>query len=200
MNLGPEEIVWLFDGRQEMRELLAGLVEGFISQLKQLEPPSVSRGLVDPFEALLADQGFSALHRITGPQLERLFPRPVAEEFDAGDSSWEAMVRSRAQAMRHSAEAVLARLSIGGDLIAVRQGEVAYWLQTLGALRAALHAALSGSSDPAAQPTASQIENHPWLDAVTDWLAYQLEDLLQTRSACLAAGVGLDQPEENHQE
>lgn len=191
MRLQPDDVIWVFDGRDGVRTMLIELVSGYLTSLQHLMPPSALGSFDDPFAAMAADEHFKALDRVEGFRLQRLFPQPLSQEHADADV-WEGMVRGRATTLHTHAAAVLAELTGEGDIVPVPEQSVTAWLQTLGALRAALHAELVQSARPDAEPTEKQIEEHPALAAVLDWLAYNIEDLLATRDLCLEAGAGLD--------
>lgn len=192
MSIGADDCVWVFDGRGGVARMLADLVTGYLVSVQTLLPPSVLGQFPDPISALEADEGFDALSRIEGVRLERLFPRPVGADHDEEDAAWEGLVRSRAGVLHAHAGVVLADLEEHGRFIPVHERNVTAWLQTLGALRAALHADLVGSPEPTAEPTDEQVMENPALATVLDWLAYNLEDLLATREACHETGEPLD--------
>ena len=191
MKLQPDAVVWIFDGRDGVRAMLADLVGGYRNSLQDLLPPSAMDAFDDRFSAMAADEQFRALDHVEGYRLQRLFPKPLSDE-DTDDEVWEGMVRGRAATLHAHATTVLNELADDSDLVPVLEMSVTPWLQTLGALRTSLHAELAQSSKPDAEPSAEQVEAYPALTAVLDWLAYNIEDLLETRSICLAAGTGLD--------
>ncbi len=192
MSLQPDDVVWVFDGRKGIRAMMKDLVGGYLVSIQALMPPSALGNFPDPFSAMAADEEFRALDHVRGVRLERLFPRPVAEELDEDAGAFEGIVRSRATALHGHAHVVLAELSGSRDLVAVREEHVQAWLQTFGALRAALHADLAGTARPDAEPTREQIDAEPALAAVLDWLAFKIEELLETRRVCAETGTGLD--------
>lgn len=188
----PTDVIWIFDGRDGVGEMLAELVAAHLRAVELLVPPSALREVNDPLEAWAVDEGFRALERLDSTRLERLFPPAVDEALDPDHIAREAMVRSRATTMHAHAREVLAGLERHGAFVPVTEEQSPAWLQTFGALRVALHADLAGSPSRLAEPTRERIDEHPALAAVLDWLAYNIEDLLETRSACLSVGAGLD--------
>lgn len=192
MSLAPDDVVWLFDGRDGMSRILADLVGGLMVSMQQLMPPSALHAFEDPFSAMAADASFNARDEVSGVRLGRLFPRHTTPEFDPQGEEWEGMVRARAVAMHGHASAVLAEVEEAGELVPVRESSVHAWLQTLGALRVAWHADMVGSDAPNAEATKAQVRANPAMATLLDWLAYQIEDLITTREACEEAGTGLD--------
>lgn len=191
MTLDQDDVVWVFDGRRGMAEVLTELVEGLLDTISPVVPPSVLDDHADAFEALAADDGFDATKRIHGVRLSRLFPRHVLPEHDPDAHAWEAMIRNRATTMVEAASDMLETLD-AGPVVPVRERDVHTWLQVLGALRAAWHADLVDSDEPNMAATRRQIAANPHVAALLDWLAYMMEDLLGTREVCEMAGTGLD--------
>ncbi|NLE98348.1 MAG: DUF2017 family protein [Propionibacterium sp.] len=192
MNLRPDDIVWLFDGRGGMQRVLADLVGGLMVSVQQLMPPSALHTFDDPFSAMAADSTFNARDEVTGVRLSRLFPRHLTPEHDREGQEWEGLVRARSVATHSNAGAVLADIEESGAVVPVRESKVNAWLQTLGSLRAVWHADLVGSDAPNAVATPKQLDENPTLATLLDWLAYMIEDLLATRDACVRAGTGID--------
>lgn len=192
MTLAPDEVVWLFDGRRGMARVLADLVGGLMVSMQQLMPPSALNKFDDPISAMSADESFNARQQVSGIRLSRLFPRHVTPEHDEQDQEWEGLVRARSVSMHNHAGKVLAEIEEAGEIVPVREGSVHAWLQTLGALRVSWHATLVETDDPVAEPTREQLRNNEPLATLLDWLAYMIEDLIQTREACQLAGTGLD--------
>lgn len=191
MILQPDDVVWVFDGRDGVRSMLTELVGGYLVSLQNLMPPSALQAFDDPFSAMAADEQFKALDRIEGVRMRRLFPKPLSDD-EVDDSVWEGMVRGRAATLHSHAKTVLAELNDDGDLVPVLEISVTAWLQTFSALRASLHAELAQSEKPDAEPSQEQIDAFPALAALLDWLAYNIEDLLTTRELCMSTGTGLD--------
>lgn len=192
MTLDSHDVVWLLDGRGGISRMLADLVGGLMVSLQALMPPSALDTFDDPFSGIVADADFDALMHLDGVRMRRLFPQPVDADHDADHTAWESLVRNRATTMHRHASRVLADIEGADDVVPVTEGATTAWLQTLGALRAGLHADLTDSASPAAEPTLAQLAENPALAAVLDWLAFNVEDLLATRDACLSAGAGLD--------
>lgn len=192
MSLQPNEIVWVFDGRAGMQRILADLVGGLLVSMQQLMPPSALQRFDDPLSAIEADATFDARSALSGNRLERLFPEHVSEEFDEEGDAREGVIRSRATDLHGAASTVIADLEEAGELVPVREASVHAWLRTLGALRASWHADLVGSEAPDLEATPEQLDENPALGTLLEWLAYLIEDLLATRSACISAGTGID--------
>lgn len=192
MSLNPNDVIWVFDGRRGLSQMLGELVDGLCETIAPVLPPSVTAEHADAFEALAADDGFDATKHIDNIRLSRLFPRPVTPEHDADSHGWDSMIRNRATTMFEQAKQVRASIDAAGAIVPVRQREVHAWLQTLGALRASWHAVLTRSDAPNAEPTRDQLLGQRPVAAMLDWLAYMIEDLLDTREACEMAGTGLD--------
>lgn len=190
--LQPTDVIWVFDGRDGISRMMTELVSGYLLSMQRLLPPSAVQRFDDPLAALEADEGFHALDHVEGLRMQRLFPPPVDDALDPHSEAREAMIRQRAATMHAGAHVVLRNLETAGPFVPVAEEDLTPWLTTLSALRAALHAELAGSASPQAEPTARQLDDNPGLAALLDWLAYNIEDLLQTRQACLTADTGLD--------
>lgn len=192
MSLPPDAIVWAFDGRGDTKSLLRRIVFTFSCELEQLMPPSACREFADPLAALMADEQFSALAKLESPELRRLFPRPVPQEFDGDSSAWEEMVRSRSVALHEASSVVLRALLHEGPVVQVAERDFDCWLQVLGANRAMLTAELTGSPERLVQPTPEQASADRPMAVLLDWLAYLIEVMIESRNECVRAGEGLN--------
>lgn len=192
MSLAPDDVIWVFDGRRGRSDILRQSVEGLMTTIQSVLPPSVVDEHVDAFEALAADDGFEATKEIDNVRISRLFPRHVTPEHDPDAHAWEMMIRNRASTMYSQALQVRDAIEEAGALVPVRFDETHAWLQTLGALRASWHAVLTDSESPNAEPTRQQMLEQRPVVALLEWFAYMIEDLLATREACEMAGSGLD--------
>lgn len=171
--MSPE--VWVFDGADERREFLAGLVVRHVQDLEELVPDEHD----DPLEQLAAElDGPRQLPE--SPEVARLFP-PALSEPQAASRFHVDAVPQQARARVEAARVVLADLTgAAGDQVEVPLDHIDAWVRTLSAVRIQWHVQLSGSAERLAEPTKADHRANPMASAITDWLAYLLEDALET--------------------
>ena len=189
MMLDPTDIVWAFDGRDGRDGGLGAMIGFYLAHLRELLPAERATG--DPFEQLMAEFDDDPTNRMLGnPRLSRLFPAALQDEKQA-DEFWRDSIHTQTRARIAAAEEVLADLGSFAGFVPVELERVDAWAKTLGALRLFWYAELAGA-ERLAEPVEAVVEANPGLADLVDWLGYLLEDLLESRSVCLATGQSLD--------
>lgn len=187
MSLDEDTVVWAFDGRDGRDGGLAAMLGFYVHHLEALLPPPSD----DPFEQIVADLADDPTNRMLGnPRLARLFP-PAVSDARGADEFWRDSIHDQARARIAAAGVVSEELARYDGFVPVRLGQVDDWARTLGALRLFWYAEVAGS-ERLAEPVGAIVAANPGLFDLIEWLGYLLEDLMETRSACVAAGEGLD--------
>ena len=106
---------------------------------------------------------------------------------DAMDDAKEAdqfrrdAIGQQARTRLDAGRTVLSDCAVAEDeMVPVPHGHLDAWITTLSGLRAAWNVELTGSSKRMAAPTRYNVRTNPTAAAVTDWLGWVLEDVLQT--------------------
>lgn len=188
MTLEPDDIVWAFDARDGRGEGLSAMLGIYTMHLTTLLPDHSD----DPFEQIVADLVDDPTNRmLDNHRLSRLYP-PAMEDARGADEFWKDSIHTLTRARLAAAETVDLSLDQWAGFVPVTLGAVDVWAKTLGGMRLFWYAELAGP-ERMAEPLATE-ENEGLMDLV-EWLGYLLEDLLESRQACLRVGASLD-PEE----
>ncbi|AQP47655.1 hypothetical protein BW730_09280 [Tessaracoccus aquimaris] len=189
MRLGGADLVWAFDGRDGRDDGLRAMVGFYVSHLRDLLPAGAESD--DPFTQIVADLADDPTERMLGNQrLSRLFPPALTDGEQAGEF-WRDSIHNQTRARIADAEVVGADLEAFDGFVPVRLDRVDAWAKTLGALRLFWYSELAGT-ERLAEPVAAMVEANPGLADLIDWLGYLLEDLMESRTACLGAEASLD--------
>lgn len=189
MTLDDVDFIWAFDGRDGRDGGLEAMIEFYLTHLLELLPEGHDSD--DPVEQIICDLSDDPTNRmLANPRLTRLFP-PALTDDKSADEFWRDSIHSQARARIETARVVVSDLEGWRGFVPVSLGSADAWARTLGALRLFWYAELAGT-DRTAEPVPEIIEENPGLADLVDWLGYLLEDLLESRSVCLATGQCLD--------
>ena len=187
MTLEAGDFVWAFDGRDGRGDGLAALLGFYLMQLRELLPPASD----DPFEQIAADFADDPTARMQDqPRFSRLYP-PAYRDDQASDDFWRDSIADQTRARVEAAETVLTDLASWEGYVPVAFGRVEDWAKTLGGLRVFWYSELAGP-DRLAQPSPTALVKNARLVDLVEWLGFVLEDLLESREACLNASECLD--------
>lgn len=183
------DIVWAFDGRDDRDGGLRAMIGFYIAHLSELLPEPCRSD--DPFERIVAELDDDPTGRmLANPRLARLFPQGM-EEPGAADEFWRDSIHNQTRARIAAAEAVASDLERYVGFVPVTLASVDHWAKALGALRLFWYAEVAGP-DRLAEPVEAIVESNPGLIDLIEWLGYLLEDLMESRAACLGAQESLD--------
>lgn len=189
MTLEASDIVWAFDGRDGRDGGLRAMIGFYINHLEALLPQCGDPD--DAFAQIVAELEDDPTNRmLSNARLTRLFPPAFTEE-QATDEFWRDSIHNQTRTRIASAQSVLTVLDAWDGFVPVQLAEVDDWAKTLGALRLFWYAELAGP-ERLAEPVQAIVESNPGLMDLIDWLGYLLEDLMESRAACLGAGESLD--------
>lgn len=189
MSLDADDIVWAFDGRDGRDGGLRAMIGFYINHLRELLPQGDESD--DPFEQIVAELEDDPTNRmLSNARLARLFP-PTFSEAEASDEFWRDSIHNQTRIRIAAAETVAADVDTWDGFVPVRLADADAWARTLGALRLFWYAELAGTGR-LAEPVEVIVASNPGLMDLIDWLGFLLEDLLDSRGACLAADESLD--------
>ena len=188
MTLDPEDIVWAFDGSEGRGEGLSAMIGIYTMHLTTLLPDASD----DPFEQIVADLADDPTNRMLGnPRLGRLYP-PALEDSKGADEFWKDSIHTLTRSRLTGMEGVKLSIDQWEDFVPVTLGAVDDWAKTLGGMRQFWYSELAGT-ERLAEPVETE-ENAGLFDLV-EWLGYLLEDLMESRAACLRVDASLDPAE-----
>ena len=189
MTLSGDAIVWAFDGCDGRDGGLRAMIGFYVNHLRTLLP--ADDGADDPFDQIVAELQDDPTNRmLSNPRLARLFPPAFGEEQEA-DEFWRDSIHNQTRERIRGADVVVADLDGYLGFVPVRLDAVDDWAKTLGALRLFWYAEVAGT-ERLAEPVQAIIDSNPGLVDLIEWLGYLLEDLMESRAACLGVSESLD--------
>ncbi len=189
MTVADDDIVWAFDGRDGRADGLGAMLRIYVESLEALLPQESD----DPFQQIVADLGDDPTERMRGDQrLSRLFP-PALRDKEGSDEFWRDSIHSQARARVASARVVARDIVAWEGLVPVTLDRADDWAKVLGALRLYWYSEVAGP-DRLAEPAPEALEAGGLYDLI-EWLGFLLEDLMESRQACLRLETSLDPDE-----
>lgn len=173
------DIVWTFDGGDGRLDVMLALVARYLNSLDSLVPEEHD----DPLAQLAADLQLDTEGALAAdPALARLFPPALADSDEATSFRRDA-IGQQARARLEAARTVLADLAMAdGDLLDVELDRLDPWVTTLAGIRTQWHVELTGDASRMSLATPDDADANPAAAAVCDWVAYLIEDALETKS------------------
>lgn len=171
-----DDIAWEFDGGDGRTDVLMALVAQQLRALDELMPEEQD----DPLARLAAELSERPVELLdSNPVLARLFP-PALEDSDEADQFRRDAIGQQARARLDAGRIVLSDCAVADEeLVGVPVEHLNAWVTTLGGLRAAWMVELTGSSERMATATPADVRANPTAAAISDWLGWVLEDVLQ---------------------
>ena len=176
--MSTEDMVWEFDGADGRLDVLMALVAQQLRTLDDLLPEEQDDDPMSRLAAELSERPVELLD--SNPVLARLFP-PAMDDAKEADQFRRDAIGQQARTRLDAGRTVLSDCAVAEDeMVPVPHGHLDAWITTLSGLRAAWNVELTGSSKRMAAPTRYNVRTTPTAAAVTDWLGWVLEDVLQT--------------------
>ncbi len=175
---GDDEVFWQFDGGDGRKDVLAAMLARHLRGLDDLLPEESD----DPLQRLSAELSDVPEARIEDDAtLLRLFPPALDDEAEASRFR-QAAVAQQAQNRMEAARRVLDEvMQAEDDVVDVTFSSADAWVKTLTAMRVQWHVELTGSGDRMAEVRPKHVTDNPTAAAISDWLGYLIEDILESR-------------------
>lgn len=175
--MSTDDMVWEFDGADGRIDVLMALVAQQLKALDELLPEEQDDDPLSRLAAELSERPVELLD--SNPVLARLFP-PAMEDADEADQFRRDAIGQQARTRLEAGRTVLSDCTVAeDDMVPVPHGHLDAWITTLSGLRAAWNVELTGSAERMATATRNNVRTNPTAAAISDWLGWVLEDVLQ---------------------